>query len=102
MISKKQLQIKNIVLMSIIFFMIVIGIIATALVVRLFLSTILWLVSGTFDMSWVDVVRGIKIGFVGGAICVSWVVLVQLFIIKGFYLLTTPTHFPMFFTAFTF
>ena len=64
--------------------MIVIGIIATALVVRLFLSTILWLVSGTFDMSWVDVLHGIKIGFVGGAICGTGVVLAKLFKIKWF------------------
>ena len=84
MISNKKLQRRNAMLMLLIFIMTVLGVIATALLSRVFLSIILWFLSGNFDMSWNDVLHGIKLGFVGGSICGAGIVLFRLFKVKGF------------------
>ncbi|WP_156484941.1 hypothetical protein [Erwinia sp. ErVv1] len=84
MINNKQLQCRKAVLMLLIFVMIVLGVIATALLGRLLLSTILWFLTGTFDMSWNDVLHGIKLGSVGGSICGAGIILARIFKIKGF------------------
>jgi multisubunit Na+/H+ antiporter MnhB subunit len=84
MVSNNQLQRRKTILMLLIFIMTVLIVIATALLTRLFLSTILWFLSGNFDMSWNDVLHGIKLGFIGGSICGAGIILFRLFKVKGF------------------
>lgn len=67
-----------------IFFVCLFSVIITGLLIKLFFVTVLWALGGEFELSWNDVLQGIKIGSVGGGILGIGIILSRLFKVKGF------------------
>lgn len=62
----------------------IISITVAGLLVRVFLSGLLWVVSGEFDFTWSDALLGIKVGSVAGGMFGIAIVLFRIFKVKGF------------------
>ncbi|MDW8847095.1 hypothetical protein SD961_14570 [Erwinia sp. MMLR14_017] len=75
---------KEIILSFCIFVTCLLSVIITGLLVKLFFFTILWFLTDEFGLTWNEVLRGVKIGGVGGAILGAGIVLFRLFKVKGF------------------
>ncbi|WP_414147399.1 hypothetical protein ACMGGR_16975 [Erwinia sp. BNK-24-b] len=60
------------------------SVVIAGILVKLFFSTILWLLNGEFELTWHEVFRGIKIAGVGGLILGGGMVLFRLLKVKGF------------------
>lgn len=67
-----------------IFFACILSVIIAGLLVKLFFATILWVLTAEFQLTWNEVLRGVKIGGVGGAILGVGIVLFRIFKVKGF------------------
>ncbi|KAF6661696.1 hypothetical protein CKF42_20250 [Pantoea sp. ARC270] len=75
---------RELILSFCIFFICLISVIIAGLLVKLFFVTILWVLTDEFGLTWNEVLRGVKIGGVGGAILGAGIVLFRLFKVKGF------------------
>lgn len=80
---------KELIINFFIFTACVLSVVIAGVLVKLFFSTILWLLTGEFDLTWYEVFYGIKTAGVGGCIvggCIlGWgIVLFRIFKIKGF------------------
>jgi hypothetical protein len=64
--------------------LVVIAVIAASLIAKIFLSGMLWISIGEFDMTLQDVWRITKMGIGGGGIMGVGIVLLRLFRVKGF------------------
>lgn len=78
------IMVKECMAMLLIVFLTMVCLIISLLMVRVFFSTVLWLMNGGFNMTLDDVYRGVKIGVVGGGISGVGIVLFRLFKVKGF------------------
>ncbi|CAM3617791.1 hypothetical protein L1C56_16295 [Klebsiella pneumoniae] len=67
-----------------IFLFSVIGIIMVALITKLTFSVLEWLLNGSFDLSWSEILHSMKLGGVGGGILGIGIVLLRFFKVKGF------------------
>lgn len=67
-----------------IFFTCLLSVIIAGLLVKLFFVTILWVLTDEFELTWNEVLRGVKIGGIGGTILGAGIVLFRLFKVKGF------------------
>lgn len=75
---------KELALSLYIFFGCLLSVIIAGLLVKLFFSIILWLLTNEFELTWNEVFRGVKIGGIGGAILGFGIVLLRAFKVKGF------------------
>ncbi|TKI01676.1 hypothetical protein [Martelella alba] len=74
----------SILFSMIIISLVVIAVISASLITKVFLSGILWISNGEFDMTRHDVWRITKMGIGGGGIMGVGIVLLRLFKVKGF------------------
>lgn len=67
-----------------IFLFSIIGVIIVALMTKTTFVIFAWLLNGSFDLSWREILHSMKIGGIGGGILGIGIVLLRLFKIKGF------------------
>ncbi|MFG1172491.1 hypothetical protein AAFN90_02590 [Erwiniaceae bacterium CAU 1747] len=60
------------------------SVVLAGILVKLFFTTILWLLTGEFELTWHEIFDGVKIAGVGGCILGGGIVLFRIFRIKGF------------------
>ncbi|MCX8963976.1 hypothetical protein EHW66_02810 [Erwinia psidii] len=75
---------RELILSSCLFFACLLSVIIAGLLVKLFFVIVLWVLTDEFGLTWHEVLRGVKIGSVGGAILGAGIVLFRLFKVKGF------------------
>ncbi|RXX23803.1 hypothetical protein CWC43_19365 [Klebsiella aerogenes] len=51
---------------------------------KIFFVTVLWILGDEFQLSWNDILQGIKIGSVGGGVLGIGIILSRLFKVEGF------------------
>lgn len=67
-----------------IFFVCMFSVIITGLLAKIFFVTVLWILGDEFQLSWNDILQGIKIGSVGGGVLGIGIILSRLFKVEGF------------------
>lgn len=67
-----------------IFFVCMFSVIITGLLAKFFFVTVLWILGDEFQLSWNDILQGIKIGSVGGGVLGIGIILSRLFKVEGF------------------
>ncbi|MCZ4060802.1 hypothetical protein O3W44_19430 [Pantoea sp. LMR881] len=75
---------KELTLSFCIFFGCLLSVIIAGLLVKLFFAIILWLLTNEFELTWIEILRGVKIGGFGGAILGFGIALFRVFKVKGF------------------
>lgn len=75
---------KELIICFCIFIACFLSVVIAGLLIKLFFSIILWALDSEFGLSWYEVLRGIKIGGVGGSILGGGMILFRLLKVKGF------------------